>query len=121
VPGTPIIRLDDTLVVVVQEALPDALAIDLQDDIAEALEKNGAARLLIDISLLDVVDSFMGRTLNGIAAMARLMGARTIIAGMRPQVAITLTELGLKLEGVETVLSVERGLARLAERNGRRI
>lgn len=118
-PGTPIIRLNDTLVVVVQEPLPDALAVDLQEDIAKALEKNGAARVLIDISLLDIVDSFMGRTLNSVAAMARLMGARTIIAGMQPQVAITLTELGLKLEGVEMVLSVERGLARLAERNGR--
>lgn len=115
---TPIIRLGDTLLVTLQEALHDTRAVELQDDITRALERSGAGGLLIDVSVLDIVDSFMGRMLNSIAAMARLMGARTVIAGVQPQVAITLTELGLRLEGVKTVLSVERGLVSLAAANG---
>jgi rsbT antagonist protein RsbS len=117
--STPIIRLGDSLVVTVKEALHDRMALELQDDITTALEKTGASGLLIDVSVLDVVDSFMGRMLNDIAAMARLMGTTTVIAGIQPQVAITLIELGLRLDGVETVLTVERGLSRLARRNGR--
>lgn len=117
--NTPIIRFGDTLVVTMKEALHDVAAAGLQEEISLALERTEPSALLIDVSVLDVVDSFMGRLLNDIAAMARLMGARTIIAGIRPQVAITLLELGLRLRGVETVLSVEQGLARLGHRNGR--
>ncbi|HEU5300521.1 MAG TPA: STAS domain-containing protein [bacterium] len=117
---TPITRFGDTLIVTVREALHDAAATELQEEITDMLERSQPAALLIDVSVLDVVDSFMGRLLNDIAAMARLMGARTVIAGIRPQVAITLIELGLRLRGVETVLSVEQGLARLGHRNGTR-
>lgn len=115
---TPITRFGDTLIVTVKEALHDAAATGLQEEITDMVERSQPAALLIDVSVLDVVDSFMGRLLNDIAAMARLMGARTVIAGIRPQVAITLIELGLRLRGVETVLSVEQGLARLGHRNG---
>jgi rsbT antagonist protein RsbS len=113
--GVPIIRLGDTLIVSVQEALHDRLALALQDDITAALGRSGAAGLLIDVSVIDVVDSFMGRMINDIAAMAQLMGARTALVGIQPAVAITLTELGLELRGVVTALNVEQGLARLRE------
>jgi rsbT antagonist protein RsbS len=117
---TSIIRIGDVLIVTLQEALHDTKAVQLQDDISEALSRTGASGLLIDVTVLDLVDSFMGRLLNGIAAIARLMGARTIISGIQPQVAITLVELGLRLQGVETVLDVEQGLARFSgSRDGR--
>jgi rsbT antagonist protein RsbS len=109
----PIIRLGGTLIVSMKEALHDAMALELQDAISTELERTQASGLLIDVSVLDVVDSFMGRMLNSIAAMARLMGARTVIAGIRPQVAITLVELGLQLRGIDTVLTVEHGLMKL--------
>ena len=112
--GVPIIRLGDTLVVSVQEALHDRLALALQEDITSALGRTGAAALLIDVSVIDIVDSFMGRMINDIAAMAQLMGARTALVGIQPAVAVTLTELGLELHGVVTALNVEQGLARLA-------
>lgn len=117
---TSIIKIGDVLLVTLQEALHDTKAVQLQDEISEALSRTGASGLLIDVTVLDIVDSFMGRLLNGIAAIARLMGARTIISGIQPQVAITLVELGLRLRGVETVLDVEQGLARFAgSRDGR--
>lgn len=117
---TSIIKIGDVLIVTLQDALHDTKAVQLQDEISEALSRTGASGLLIDVTVLDIVDSFMGRLLNGIAAIARLMGARTIISGIQPQVAITLVELGLRLRGVETVLDVERGLARFAgSRDGR--
>lgn len=114
--GVPIIRLGDTLIVSVQEALHDRLALALQDDITAALGRSGAVGLLIDVSVIDVVDSFMGRMINDIAAMAQLMGARTALVGIQPAVAITLTELGLELRGVVTALNVEQGLTRLTAR-----
>jgi rsbT antagonist protein RsbS len=113
--GVPIFRLGGTLIVSVQEALHDRLALTLQDDITTALSRTGAEGLLIDVSVIDIVDSFMGRMLNDIAAMALLMGARTALVGIQPAVAITLTELGLELRGIVTALNVEQGLARLQE------
>lgn len=107
----PIIQLGPSLIVTVQEALHDRAAIELQDDITMAIERTGARGLLIDVSVLDVVDSFMGRMLGTIGTMASLMGAITVIAGIQPAVAVTLTELGLDLRGIHTVLNVEKGLA----------
>jgi rsbT antagonist protein RsbS len=106
----PIVKLGDNLIVTVQEALHDRAAMDLQDDITIAIEKSGAKGLLIDVSVLDIVDSFMARMLGTIGTMASLMGAKTVIAGIQPAVAVTLTELGLDLRGMHTVLNVERGL-----------
>ena len=128
--GVPIFRLGGILIVSIQEALHDRLALALQDDITSALSRSGAEGLLIDVSVIDIVDSFMGRMLNDIAAMAQLMGARTALVGIRPAVAITLTELGMELRGIVTALDVEQGLARLrdaylaeaaADRSGRGI
>lgn len=111
--AVPIIRLGDNLIVTVQQALHDRLAMQLQDDISAAIERTGARGLLIDVSVIDVVDSFMGRMLGDIAGMARLMGATTILVGIQPAVAITLTEIGLELRGIHTVLNLEKGLALL--------
>jgi rsbT antagonist protein RsbS len=113
--GVPIFRLGAILIVSVQQALHDRLALALQDDITNALSRTGAEGLLIDVSVIDIVDSFMGRMLNDIAAMALLMGARTALVGIQPAVAITLTELGMELRGIVTALDVEQGLARLRE------
>jgi rsbT antagonist protein RsbS len=113
--GVPIFRLGAILIVSVQQALHDRLALSLQDDITNALSRTGAEGLLIDVSVIDIVDSFMGRMLNDIAAMALLMGARTALVGIQPAVAITLTELGMELRGIVTALDVEQGLARLQE------
>lgn len=113
--GVPIFRLGNVLIVSIQQALHDRLALTLQDDITTALSHSGADGLLIDVSVIDIVDSFLGRMLNDIAAMALLMGARTALVGIQPAVAITLTELGLELRGIVTALDVEQGLARLPE------
>ena len=113
--GVPIFRLGTTLIVAIQEALHDRLAMALQDDITIALSRTSAEGLLIDVSVIDIVDSFMGRMLNDIAAMAFLMGSRTALVGIQPAVAITLTELGMELRGIVTALNVEQGLARLEE------
>jgi rsbT antagonist protein RsbS len=115
--GVPIFRLGTVLIVSIQQALHDRLALTLQDDITTALSRTGADGLLIDVSVIDIVDSFLGRMLNDIAAMALLMGARTALVGIQPAVAITLTELGLELRGIVTALDVEQGLARLPEAN----
>lgn len=112
--NTSIVRIGDTLIVTLQDALHDTKAVQLQEEIGQALSHTGASGLVVDLSVLDIVDSFMGRMLNGIAAIARLMGARTIISGIQPQVAITLVELGLQLKDVETALNVEQGLIRLS-------
>lgn len=111
--AVPIIRLGDNLIVTVQQALHDRLAVQLQDDISTAIERTGARGLLIDVSVIDVVDSFMGRMLGDIAGMARLMGAATVLVGIQPAVAITLTEIGVELRGIHTVLNLEKGLALL--------
>jgi rsbT antagonist protein RsbS len=106
----PILRLGDCLLVTIQVDMHDRLAITLQDDIMSRISETRAKGLVVDISALEVVDSFMGRVLGNIASMARILDTRTVVVGMRPAVAITLVELGLSLPGVITALNVERGM-----------
>jgi rsbT antagonist protein RsbS len=113
----PILRLEDLLLVSIQVDLHDQLAVQLQDDLTTAIQKYSARGVLIDISAVEVVDSFIGRMISDISSMGRILGARTVLVGMRPAVAITLVELGLNLPGVETALTVERGMARLRAAN----
>jgi rsbT antagonist protein RsbS len=105
----PILKLGRVLIVPIQVDMDDQTVIQLQERILSELETTGARGILIDISLLEMVDSFIGRMLSDIAAMARIMDARTVVVGMQPAVAITLVELGLELKGVETVLNVDEG------------
>ena len=107
----PILKLADCLLVTIQVDMHDRLAITLQDDLTERIVKTKARGVLIDISALDVVDSFIGRMLDNIASMSRVLDAHTVVVGMRPAVAITLVELGLSLKGVRSALNVERGMA----------
>ena len=109
----PIIRVGDTLVAAVQEELLDRDALALQVDLGEALERTGAQGVLIDVSVVETVDSFLGRLLNEVAVAARLLGAQTVVVGIQPAVAVTLVELGLDLKGVRTALNVDKGLALL--------
>ena len=109
----PILRMGDFLLVTIQVDMHDRLALALQDDLTTMISRTGARGVLIDISSLDIVDSFIGRMLANIAAMARVLDASTVVTGMRPAVAITLVELGLSLPGVRTALNVERGMALL--------
>jgi rsbT antagonist protein RsbS len=97
------------LIVPIQVDMDDQTVINLQESILSELERTGARGVLIDISLLEMVDSFIGRMLSDIAAMARIMDARTVVVGMQPAVAITLVELGLELKGVDTVLNADEG------------
>ena len=106
----PILRMGDFLLVTIQVDMHDRLAMALQDDLMEQIRRHKAEGVLIDISALDLVDSFIGRMLGNIAAMARILDADTVVTGMRPAVAITLVELGLSLTGVRTALNVERGM-----------
>lgn len=106
----PILRMGRFLLVTIQVDMHDRLALALQDDLTSAIVKYGAKGVLIDISSLEIVDSFMGRTIGNIAGMSRILDAETVVVGMRPAVAITLVELGLSLPGVRTVLTVERGI-----------
>lgn len=106
----PIIKLGRVLIVPIQVDMDDQTVLHLQERILQELERTGARGVLIDISLLEMVDSFIGRMLSDIAAMARIMDARTVVVGMQPAVAITLVELGLELKGVETVLNVDEGV-----------
>jgi rsbT antagonist protein RsbS len=105
--------MGDCLLISIQVDLHDQLAMRLQDDLTAAIQRYGSQGVLIDISALEVVDSFIGRMISDISAVGRILGARTVLVGMRPAVAITLVELGLSLPGVETALTVERGMARL--------
>ena len=116
----PILKMGDCLLVTIQVDMHDRLAVTLQEDLTARVAELRARGVLIDISALDVVDSFIGRMLAYIAAMARVLDAKTVVVGMRPSVAITLVELGLSLPGVSTALNVERGmeLIREATRSG---
>jgi rsbT antagonist protein RsbS len=109
----PILKMGDVLLVTIQVDMHDQLALALQDDLTEKISHTGARGVLIDISAVEVVDSFMGRMIANIAAMARILDAQTVLVGMQPAVAITLVELGLTLPGVRTALNVERGMALL--------
>jgi rsbT antagonist protein RsbS len=109
----PILKMGDLLLVTIQVDMHDQLAVRLQDDLTSRIVADGAHGVLIDISSLELVDSFIGRMLGNIAAMASLLDARTVVVGMQPAVAITLVELGLQLPGVQTALNVEQGMALL--------
>jgi rsbT antagonist protein RsbS len=110
----PVLRIGRCLLVSIQVDMHDRLAMTLQDDLTQRIVQDRAKGVLIDISSLDVVDSFIGRTIGNIAAMSRVLDAHTVLVGMQPAVAITLVELGLELPGVRTALDVERGMAMLA-------
>jgi rsbT antagonist protein RsbS len=112
----PILKMDKFLLVTIQVDMHDQLAMQLQDDLTERIVKTRARGVLIDISSLEVVDSFIGRMISNIAGMARILDAETVVVGMQPAVAITLVELGLSLEGVRTALDVDKGMALLRER-----
>lgn len=106
----PILKVGRVLLVPIQVDMDDQTVMLLQENILTELERTGARGVLIDISMLEMVDSFIGRMLSDIAAMARIMDARTVVVGMQPAVAITLVELGLELKGVDTVLNVDEGI-----------
>ncbi|MBA2503752.1 MAG: STAS domain-containing protein [Pyrinomonadaceae bacterium] len=114
----PILKVGRVLVVPIQVDMDDQTVLLLQERILTELERTGARGVLIDISLLEMVDSFIGRMLSDIAAMARIMDARTVVVGMQPAVAITLVELGLELKGVDTVLNVDEGIKLLRDEFG---
>ena len=111
----PILRMGEFLLVTIQVDMHDRLALTLQEDLSAAIVRHGARGVLVDISALDVVDSFIGRTLGTMASVASILAARTVVVGMQPAVAITLVELGVTLEGVQTAMNVERGMALLAD------
>ena len=112
----PILKMGRFLLVTVQVDMHDQLAMQLQEDLTTRIVSARARGVLIDISSLEVVDSFIGRMISNIAAMARVLDAETVVVGIQPAVAITLVELGLSLEGVRTALNVDRGMAMLQER-----
>ncbi len=106
----PILRMGEFLLVTIQVDMHDRLALTLQDDLTNRISETGARGVLIDISSLEIVDSFIGRMLGNIAAMSRVLDAQTVVVGMRPAVAITLVELGMSLTGVKTALNVDAGM-----------
>ena len=114
----PILKLRDLLLVTIQVDMHDRLALQLQDELTTRISETGARGVLIDISSLDIVDSFIGRMIANISGMARILDARTVLVGMQPAVAITLVELGLSLAGVRTALDVERGMRMLRQVDG---
>jgi rsbT antagonist protein RsbS len=111
----PILQMGQTLLVTIQVDMQDQMALALQDDLANKISSTGAKGVLIDISALEIVDSFVGRMLGSISGISRILDATTVVVGMQPAVAITLVELGLSLEGVRTALNVERGMELLAQ------
>jgi rsbT antagonist protein RsbS len=114
----PILKMGDFLLVTIQVDMHDQLASALQDDLTSKIAKVNAKGVLIDISSLDIVDSFIGRMLANTSAMARVLDAQTVVVGMQPAVAITLVELGLNLSGIHTALDVEKGMEMLRRRIG---
>lgn len=111
----PILKLGEFLLVSIQIDMHDRLAISLQDDLTEKIVATGAKGVLIDISALDIVDSFIGRMLGNIAGMSRILDAATVVVGMQPSVAITLVELGLSLPGIRTALNIDKGMELLRQ------
>ena len=111
----PILRMGRLLLVTIQVDMHDRLAMTLQEDLTSRIVKDRANGVLIDISALDIVDSFIGRMISDTAAMAKILDAKTVLVGMQPAVAITLVELGLALEGVRTALNVELGIKMLEQ------
>lgn len=114
----PILKMGDLLLVTIQIDMHDRLAMTLQDDLTTAIVRHQSRGVLIDISTVEIVDSFIGRMLSNIAAMSRILDAETVVVGMQPSVAITLVDLGLSLPGVRTALNVEKGMALLRESIG---
>jgi rsbT antagonist protein RsbS len=114
----PILQMGKFLLVTIQVDLYDRLALNLETDLAQMVNKTGARGVLIDISALSIVDSFMGRILGNIGTMSKIMDAETVVVGMQPAVAITLVELGLELRGVSTALNVEKGMQLLHTKVG---
>ena len=114
----PILKMGSFLLVTIQVDMHDRLALSLQDDLTGRIVSDRAKGVLIDISALDIVDSFIGRTLANIAAMARILDAETVVVGMQPSVAITLVELGLSLPGIRTALNVDLGMDLLRDSHG---
>jgi rsbT antagonist protein RsbS len=112
----PILKMGSFLLVTIQVDMHDQLAMQLQDDLTSRIVAAKARGVLIDISSLEIVDSFIGRMISNIAAMARVLDAETVVVGMQPAVAITLVELGLSLEGVRTALNVDKGMLLLQQR-----
>ncbi|MEO7963436.1 MAG: STAS domain-containing protein, partial [Gemmatimonadaceae bacterium] len=110
----PILRMGGLLLVTIQVDMHDRLALALQDDLTSRISQTGAHGVLLDISSLEIVDSFIGRMIANIAGMAKVLDAETVVVGMQPAVAITLVELGLSLPGVRTALNVEKGMSLLA-------
>lgn len=114
----PILRMGRYLLVTIQVDLYDRLALNLESDLVQMVKKTDARGVLIDISAVSIVDSFMGRIIGNIASMSKILDAETVVVGMQPAVAITLVELGLPLKGVHTALDVERGMNLLKEKLG---
>lgn len=114
----PILKLGSALLVTIQVDMHDRLATALEEDLTNKIVQHNAHGVLIDISSLEIVDSFIGRMLDNIAAVSRVLDADTVVVGMRPAVAITLVELGLSLAGVKTALNVERGMALIERKRG---
>ena len=111
----PILRMGRFLLVTIQVEMDDRIALNLQEDLTTQIERTGSRGVLIDISAVDTVDSFIGRMIGNISAMSQILDAHTVVVGMQPAVAITLVELGLTMPGVKTALNVERGMALLVD------
>jgi rsbT antagonist protein RsbS len=114
----PVLQMGKFLLVTIQVDLYDRLALNLESDLVQMVSKTGARGVLIDISALSIVDSFMGRIIGNIGSMSKIMDAETVVVGMQPAVAITLVELGLELKGVSTALNVEKGMELLKSKIG---
>ena len=111
----PILKLGKALLVTIQVDMHDRLALALEEDLTQKIVATGARGVVIDISALEIVDSFIGRMLDNIAGVSRILDAETVLVGMQPAVAITLVELGLSLSGIKTALNVERGMKMIAQ------